>query len=53
MTGLDTTHVGLVVDELVASADRLGLRWRLRPATVPGPSPLCFPESSMRSPVAA
>lgn len=38
MTGLDTTHVGLVVDELVASADRSGLRWRLRPATVTTPA---------------
>ena len=38
MTGLDTTHVGLVVDELVAAADRLGLRWRLRPATVTTPA---------------
>lgn len=38
MSGLDTTHVGLVVDELVTAADRLGLRWRLRPATVATPA---------------
>jgi len=38
LTGLDTTHVGLVVDELVAAADRLDLRWRLRPATVTTPA---------------